>query len=104
MISQVHINEIAATLLQYRHDEFLCDTILNANGHELKAHSIILAAVSPVFKSAFKANGKLGMHYINLPDLDQTVVEIALHFMYTGNLLLPSNYTCSDKLPKLFDA
>ena len=53
MFSLSHVLQTSETLLNYRNEEFLCDTILMARDCQLKAHSVILAAVSPVFKAAF---------------------------------------------------
>lgn len=102
MFSQAHFMEIANELYKYRGDDFLCDTVLIASDRVLKAHSVLLAAVSPVFKSAFESNGGPGMYHINLPDFNSTTLEIALNFIYTGKLLLPSKYTEPGELSKLF--
>jgi len=89
------------TLSGYRQDGFLCDTILELNDKALKAHSILLSAVSPVFRAAFEANSKPGIHYIKLPGVDSRVVEIALNFIYTGKLILPCRYKEVSELTKL---
>src|SRR6218665_1435097 len=102
MASHSHMTELGETLCQFRQEDFLCDTLLCASDKELKAHSVLLAAVSPVFRSAFELSGSAGMYQINLPEIDSTVLEIALHFIYTGTLLLPSSYALPGELPKLF--
>jgi len=53
MFSLSHVLQTAETLLSYRNEDFLCDTILVAKDCRLKAHSVVLAAVSPIFKAAF---------------------------------------------------
>lgn len=56
MSSTAHILETAETLLRYREEEFLCDTSIITSDRLIKAHSVLLAAVSPVFRGAFESN------------------------------------------------
>jgi hypothetical protein len=104
MLSTQHVLATAETLLQYREEEFLCDTVLVAKDRQLKAHSILLAAVSPVFRSAFCSGAFPGrMFQVDLPDVDSSILETALDFIYTGNLVLPSvHYASTDNLSTLF--
>ena len=104
MVSSDHFISIGNTLLTYLEEDYLCDTVLVTRDGQLKAHSILLAAVSPVFNATFKTNYKPGMHYINLPDVNCIDVEVALYYIYTGKLLLPPLYTRTNELPKLFTA
>lgn len=97
-----HFSEIAASLLGFFEKEFLCDTILITRSKQLKAHSILLAAVSPVFRTAFEENSCPGLQYIDLSSFETETVEIALNFIYTGKLLLPVQYAHVGKLPQLF--
>ena len=91
MFSLSHILQTAETLLSYRDEEFLCDTILVAKDCQLKAHSVVLAAVSPVFKSAFCTGSfPSGTFQVDLPEVDSEVLQTALDFIYTGELILPS--------------
>jgi len=101
MVSVEHFMEVAVTLTGYRAEGFLCDTILELNDKALMAHSILLSAVSPVFRAAFVAISKPGIHRIKLPDVDSEIMEIALTFIYTGKLVLPRRYKDPSELPKL---
>lgn len=102
MLSQSHLTEVGATLCEYRRQNFLCDTELCTSNNKLKAHSVLLAAVSPVFKSVFEMSGAAGMYCINLPGIGSEELEIALHFIYTGTLLLPLCYRLPGELSRLF--
>jgi len=104
MFSLSHVLQTAETLLSYRNEEFLCDTILVAKDCQLKAHSVVLAAVSPVFKTAF-CTGTFsgGTFQVDLPDVDSEVLQTALDFIYTGELVLPSPaYASPGQLSTLF--
>jgi len=104
MLSVSHVLQTAETLLTYRNEEFLCDTILVAKDCQLKAHSVVLAAVSPVFKTAFCTGSFSGGTFqVDLPDVDSDVLQTALDFIYTGELILPSPaYTSPNQLTALF--
>ena len=104
MEAQNHFSEIFSVLLTFREEGLLCDTVIVTRNKELLAHGVLLAAASPVFRSAFQDSENTGQHYINLPDVDSVIIEIALHFIYTGKLLLPDVYTQTNELPKLFAA
>lgn len=104
MLSLSHVLQTAETLLTYRNEEFLCDTILVAKDCQLKAHSVILAAVSSVFKAAFCTGSfPSGTFQVDLPDVDSEVLQMALDFIYTGELILPSPaYASPSQLSALF--
>jgi len=103
MFSLSHVLQTAETLLNYRNEEFLCDTILRAKDCPLKAHSVVLAAVSPVFKAAFCTSFPSGTFQVDLPDVDSEVLQTALDFIYTGELILPSPaYASPNQLSSLF--
>ena len=104
MFSLSHVLQTAETLLSYRNEEFLCDTILVAKDCQLKAHSIVLAAVSPIFKTAFCTGSFSGGTFqVDLPDIGSEVLQTALDFIYTGELILPSpSYASPHQLSTLF--
>jgi len=104
MFSLSHVLQTSETLLSFRNEEFLCDTILVAKDCQLKAHSVVLAAVSPVFKAAFSAGScPSGTFQVDLPDVDSEVLEMALDFVYTGELILSSSeYATPHRLSTLF--
>ena len=94
---------IAETLMKYRERDFLCDAVLVAKcGRELKAHSALLAAVSPVFLMAIEEKPSSGPYHLCFPEVELDVLEIAVHFIYTGKLLLPAVYSQMDQLSMLF--
>src|SRR6218665_1828747 len=99
-----HFVHVAETLVKYRERGFLCDDVLVAKcGGELMAHSILLAAVSPVFMTALEGATSTGPYYLCFPDVELHVLEIAVHFVYTGKLLLPTIYSQMDQLSMLFN-
>lgn len=102
MVTQSHFSEIFAELFKFREDGFMCDTVIIARDKKLDAHGLLLAAASPVFRSAFQMDDRPGQHFVNLSHVDSAIMEIALHFIYTGKLLLPHIYAQTNELPKLF--
>ncbi|GBC38279.1 hypothetical protein GLOIN_2v1778231 [Rhizophagus irregularis DAOM 181602=DAOM 197198] len=61
----------------------------NQNTKEFRAHSVILRARSPYFKSAFSSgwiSKKNNMITFNKPNIAPTVFEVVLKYIYTGEL------------------
>jgi len=80
-------------MLAFRNEGFLCDSILITGESGFLAHSVILAAASPVLKAALtEGPTDTGLYHIDLHEYDFFTVEAAVHFMYTGYLLLPTEY------------
>ena len=58
MSLQDYFRDLVLTLQKFRETDFLCDTVLiTADKCQLKAHSVVLAAASSVFLTAFNATG-----------------------------------------------
>ena len=74
----------------FREEHSFCDTVIQGKCREFKAHSVVLAAASSVLKSTLQKDGSPGITYrIKLQEVEDNVIEIALHYIYTGELLLP---------------
>jgi len=83
--------KLVTSLESFRETDFLCDTVLVTDDkRELKAHSVVLAAASSVFRTAFASAAERGHGplQVNLREYESDIVEIALQFIYTGKLLL----------------
>jgi hypothetical protein len=102
---QDYFQGLVGTLHKFRESDFLCDTVLVTDDRrELKAHSVVLAAASSVFQAAFKAAADRGPGplQVNLREYGGDVVEIALQFMYTGQLaMLPASFAEHDEWTRL---
>jgi len=96
MINETHFHDVSSALLQFREEGFLCDTILITGNKALRAHSVILAAASIVLKGKFQAKTSCSLNYIYLPEFDFYTLKVALHFIYSGSLLLPNDYRNDD--------
>jgi|SRR6218665_1650379 len=96
-----HFVQIGKTLYQFQQEGFLCDTVLQVDGNEYKAHSVVLASASAFFKSIYLENTRCGDYYIQMPGFDCDTVEAALCYIYTGKLLLPPVYKQTGQLTKL---
>jgi speckle-type POZ protein len=70
------------------------DVTFHLPGSELiiKAHKIVLAMRSPVFKAKFFGNTKDSIqHQFKVDDMSATVLAAMLHFLYTDDLPLPTD-------------
>ena len=66
-------------------DQTLMDATLNVKDKEFKAHKVVLAAASPVFKSMFKEGTKEHEdNYVNIEDIDSDVFDVFLRYLYSG--------------------
>jgi len=79
MSAMAHILETAETLLRYREEEFLCDTTIITNDRQIKAHSVLLAAVSPVFLGAFASSASSsGMYQVRISCFESLFISPAV--------------------------
>jgi len=91
MDTNEYYSHLVSSLYKFRETDFLCDTVLVTDDkRELKAHSVVLAAASSVFQTAFASAAERGPGplQVNLREYESDIVEIALQFIYTGKLLL----------------
>jgi BTB/POZ domain len=100
MMSTLYIEAMLRKLLEFQKTGHLCDTVILVDNGELKAHSAVLAAASPVFKSALCSKNGSVDHVIVLPGLTVDVAEIVLNAIYTGKTVIPATCKCglSDKV------
>lgn len=93
MISQQYFKKFGQDLFKFQQSGYLCDTSLIVRDKQFQAHSVLLAAASPVFKSAIDASGQSQKHVISFPYLNSEMVDSILQFIYTGNLELPEKFS-----------
>lgn len=107
MISLGHYQEIGQLFMKFQREKYLCDTVLVGKDKQVEAHSLLLAAASPVLKSAIDADmalGSCGQHYIRLLHIESEVLEIIVQFIYTGNLALSRRFSQFEALTTLLHA
>lgn len=95
---QSAISDLRQILLQFQRDEYLCDTELVGEDGRVKAHAVVLAATSTVFKAALKPGGKPEEHIIVLPGIELYLIEIAVRYAYTGEIMVPKQYMTTECL------
>lgn len=63
------------------------DVKLSVGDHEVDAHSVILAARSPVFKQMLDSGMKeSSTHRVSITDMDPGVLNLFINFMYSGTV------------------
>jgi len=77
--------ELMRSLLQFQKAGYLCDTVVSVDDGQLRAHSAVLAAASPVLNNAFRANPSAKNRMVLMPGVELSVAEVILQYMYTGN-------------------
>ena len=78
-------NDAFECLAEFRDQGLLCDLLLSVDNKEIRAHRIILAAVSPYFRAMFL--GKLvesNQNRVVLHDFDASAIESIVQYAYTG--------------------
>jgi len=91
-----------ANLFEFQNSGYLCDTLILADDGQVKAHSAVLAAASPVFKQVLKSCDQPLLHTIVLPGIQLVVVNVIIQFVYTGKIVLPRDKCC--RSTKVMDA
>lgn len=74
-------------LLEFQRQEYMCDTVLVADDGQVKAHSVVLAAVSDVFNAAIRLQSiKPCERIVEFPGVTLSVLQAVVLFAYTGNI------------------
>jgi len=94
--SDAYMKRLSGSLVHLRESGKLCDTVLVTSDRQLLAHSIVLAAASPVFCAAFQSCTADGcMNYqLQLDGLDGQLMETILNCIYCG-YTVPLDAFCS---------
>ena len=93
--SAASLQELTSNLFEFQQCGYLCDTVIVADDGHVKAHSVVLAAASPVFKRALKSSDQPVQHTIVLPGMQLFVVNVIIQFVYTGKIVFPKS-ECDD--------
>jgi len=80
-----YVVELTRSLLEFQKAGYLCDTLIVFDDGQLRAHSAVLAAASPLFKGALKVDATPMEHTVIMPGIQLCVAEIIVQYMYTGN-------------------
>ena len=83
----IHAQKLLQHICRYQHDDYLCDTVIVTDDGQLSAHSVILAAASPVFKAALKMTDGPREHVVVIPRVKCSVMKTILQFVYTGEVV-----------------
>jgi len=84
--SNAYMKRVSSGFVHLRESGKLCDTVLVTADRQLLAHSIVLAAASPVFRTAFQScTADSCLNYrLQLDGLDGRLMEIVLNCIYSG--------------------
>jgi len=96
------MQELTANLFEFQKSGYLCDTVIVADDGQVKAHSVVLAAASPVFKQILKNSDQPLQHTVVLPGMQVVVVSIIIQFVYTGKITVTEDER--GNLVKVIDA
>ena len=96
--------DLRETLVQFQKDDYLCDTVLIGEDGQVKAHSVVLAAASPLFKSALKATSKAGEHVIVVPGMQLWLLETVVRYIYTDEIQVTEDCMTTDHLSTVVKA
>ena len=79
-------------------DGYLCDTEIVADNGSMKAHAVVLAATSSVFKAALKPGIRSEECVITVPGIELYLLEIVVCFAYTGEIMVSREHLTEDSL------
>ena len=82
-----HAQSVLAALENLRRREELCDVVLKVAEREIKAHRVVLAAVSPYFNAMFTSDlVESKQEVVSLNDLDPFAVQMVVEFAYIARV------------------
>ena len=80
-----HAQSLLTALENLRNREELCDVVLRVAETEIKAHRVVLAAVSPYFNAMFTGDlAESKQKVVQLNDLDPSAVQMFVEFAYVA--------------------
>lgn len=87
MMRVQHAQSVLAALENLRRREELCDVVLKVAEREIKAHRVVLAAVSPYFNAMFTSDlVESKQEAVHLNDLDPFAVQMVVEFAYVARV------------------
>ena len=90
----VHARKLLRQICHYQHDGYLCDTVIVTDDGRLLAHSLVLAAASPMFKAALKVTDRPREHIIVIPGVKSSAMKTVLQLMYADEIVpMPKDMT-----------
>ncbi|KAF0717140.1 ring canal kelch, partial [Aphis craccivora] len=77
-------------LQSLRKDRVLCDIgIETDDGTIIFGHKVVLISVSTYFRNIFTGSNERNIdHIINIGDLDSTVLQLLINYIYTGEIII----------------
>jgi len=84
-VASAYVLELTSSLLEFQKTGHLCDTVIVFDDGQMKAHSAVLAAASPLFRGALKANESPMERTVIMPGIQLSMAEVIVRYMYTGN-------------------
>ena len=87
MLRVQHAQSVLSALENLRRREELCDVVLKVAEREIKAHRVVLAAVSPYFNAMFTSDlVESNQNVVHLNNLDPLAVHMAVDFAYVAKV------------------
>jgi len=86
--TDAYMKRLSGSFVHLRQSGKLCDTVLVTADQRLLAHSIVLAAASPIFCATFQSCTVDGCmtYQLQLDGLDGRLVETVLDCIYSGSV------------------
>ena len=108
---KVPLDNVRKELHSLYKESVLADVTIVSQGKEFKAHKVVLASQSSVFRKMFEVDMKeKGTNTVEMPDISPPVISDLLNFIYTGETpnmktMVKELINVADKyeLPKLFN-
>jgi len=100
-VAPVYVLELTKSLSEFQKVGYLCDTVIVVDDGQLRAHSAVLAAASPLFKGALRGNTSPMEHTVLMSGIQLAVAEIIIRYMYTGNFEVKGHCIDTELLNKL---
>ena len=98
-----YCQELVCNLHIFQQTGYLCDIALITYDGMLMAHSAVLSAASPILKDKVDRVKSFPQkqQQIKLPGIPLYMAKIAIKFAYTGNLVVPQQYTAPSIIANL---
>ena len=85
-------DELLQKLNEFRETNFLCDTIIRAQGQDFPGHKCVLSAASPFFQAMFSTElQEKESNLVELREIKSSTLTDVLRHIYTGETIIDSS-------------
>jgi hypothetical protein len=85
--------DVRKNLLRFQRQGYMCDTYLVCEDGVIRVHGVVWSAASAIMHSVLLQQGAQLEHILVFPGVVVSLMDIAVQFAYTGDIVLTQQYS-----------